>query len=219
MDFRAWIRSVGTFVRMKLYQVDKTPDELEVTKNTRLEDYGILCGLGSLILCWGGPGDVLKAINWTNKNHAYYCVIYFTFSLLIMFMGLVSAKFPDTALMPMFVAGLGAWQAMIVMSIFASFHLGIVHYLPTPEYTIFSMMATSLPFTLYWGLSVQDPSIPCKMGRVLIWTITLPYHAVVWIESLGCKAGVWIQAKWENARVRVGGTLPGFSSVPPQPNA
>jgi hypothetical protein len=51
------------------------------------------------------------------------------------------------------------------------------------------------------------------MGRVVIWTITLPYHVVVWIESLGCKAGIWIQAKWENARVRVGGTLPGFSSV------
>lgn len=192
---------------MKLYQVDKTPDELEVTKNTRLEDYGILCGLGSLILCWGGTGDVLKAINWTNKNHAYYCVIYFTFSLLIMFMGLVSAKFPDSALMPMFVAGLGAWQAMVVMSIFASFHLGVLHYLPTPEYTIFSMMATSLPFTLFWRLSVQDPSIPYKMGRVMVW-----------IESLGCKAGVWIQAKWEDARVRVRGTLAGFSLVPPLPH-
>lgn len=223
MDFRARLRSFGTFVRRKLYQVDRTPDDLEVTKNTRIEDYGIICGLGMVILCWGGTGDVLKAINWTNKNHAYYCVIYFTCSLLIMSMGLVSAQFPDSAPMPMFVAGLGAWQAMVSMSIFASFHLGVVHYLPTPECLIFSMMATSLPFTLYWGLSVQDPSTRYKMGRVVIWTITLPYRVVVWIESLGCKAGVWIQAKWEIAGVRIRGTSAGFFLVPPllppQPNA
>jgi hypothetical protein len=159
MDFRARLGSLGTFIRRKLYQVDKTPNELEVTKNTRLEDYGTICGVGMVILCWGGTGDVLKAINWTNKNHGYYCLYYFTCSLLIMAMGLVSAKFPDTAPMPMFVAGLGAWQTMVVMSIFASYHLGVVHYLLTPEYTIFSMMATSLPFTLYWGLSFQDPSV------------------------------------------------------------
>jgi hypothetical protein len=55
--------------------------------------------------------------------------------------------------------------------------------------------------------------IPYKMGRVVIWIITLPCQVVVWIKSLGCKAGVWIQAKWENAGVRVRGTSAGVSSV------
>lgn len=202
MDFHSWLRSLDDAVGFRC------PNPTDASaKNTRLESYGKLCVLGLIVMCFGRTADVLKVIHETNKHHGYYCVIYFTFSLLIMLMGLVTVAFSKSAPLHMFVAALGAWQAMVLVSLVAFLHLGLVEYLPSPENAIYLMMATPVPFTLYWWFSASDPWILYKIGRLVMLIIMLPYHAVFWLQSVGYQAGIRIQAKGINAGVHACRTL------------
>ncbi|OEL14384.1 hypothetical protein BAE44_0024597, partial [Dichanthelium oligosanthes] len=124
----------------------------------RFAGYQKLClfGLGSMF--WASASEVLAEIEKEGKAEwINYCFIYSAIALVLMLIGLAASTFPESSWLAPSLSGLGGLQSFIF--VLGAFHIGSLKFHSYLDECLYSMIATTVAITIYWGLSVQDPLV------------------------------------------------------------